>query len=95
MHPNTIYVILKALLAQLTNRPVNEILAGMDLRADPPGGLGFTDAGLSALAQEINVAFRNAGYPLHPAVTPAQVRVCKTVADLFALVRSRIAGGKK
>ena len=90
MHPTKIYSILKDILSDITNRPRPEILAGMVLRAPPPGGLGFTDPGLRALAARLNVEFAARGHPISPPLVPSETQACVTVRDLFSLIRPRV-----
>ncbi len=84
------YELLKAKLAELANRAKSGIGRGTVLRDNPPEGLGYTDQGLSDLAQVLNTAFANAGAPLGPPLTPAAVRGTKTVGELIDTIRTRI-----
>jgi hypothetical protein len=91
MHPNEIYALLKRILAG--DRPVKEITADTPLRGKPPKGLGYTDAGLLALANVLNIGFRDAGHPIKPPLTPGETSKAQTVRDLFTLIRKRFKTG--
>jgi hypothetical protein len=86
---NRIYAILKTLIAELKKRDRATILAEMVLRDAPPKGLGFSEAGLRNLADHINNAFRDMGFPITPELEDGETQKCKTLQDLFSLIRKR------
>jgi hypothetical protein len=81
------YSRLKHVIADIKNIPVSAIRAAMTLRED----LGFTEAGVRALATPINQAFVDTG----ASITRDEATQADTVRDLYVLIWSKIPEARK
>jgi hypothetical protein len=81
------YSRLKRVIADIKNIPVSAIRAAMTLRED----LGFTEAGVRALATPINQALLDTG----ASITRDEAAQAETVRDLYALIWSTIPEARK
>jgi len=85
MHNNSIYTTLKAVLADLTGKDESQIFSRNSLRGD----LRFNEAGLFALAVDLNRAFRKRGTEIKPPLHGDETRAAETVRALRLLISDR------
>ena len=85
MHANSIYSILKSVLAKLTGKEMGEIFSDDNLRTD----LRFNDAGLFSLSTDLNEAFLEEGIQINPVLHGDETRTAQTVYDLRVLISGR------
>ena len=85
MNSNRIYSILKAVLADLTNKKKSEIFANDSLRTN----LRFNNQGLFSLAVDLNRAFKEEGLQIKPKLHGDETTAAQTVRDLRILISGR------
>lgn len=90
MNSQKLYSIVKRFLADLTGRKYQHVLADMVFRDDPPKGLGFPDANLGSLANDLNEHFKKLKNPISPPLVPNDALKSETVGDLYDVIRKRI-----
>lgn len=85
MHANSIYAILKTVLANLTGKKRGEIFSDDNLRTK----LRFNDVGLFGLSTDLNEAFLREGMRISPSLHGDETKAAQTVYDLRVLISGR------